>query len=57
MLMRSENGTEAGGFRTRTTAATEGSKTSAVADAGVGGELGTEESDPGKGNACAKASR
>lgn len=55
MLTRSENGTEVGGFRTRT--ASEGSKTSAVADAGVGGELGAEESGPGKGNACAKASR
>ena len=56
MLTRSENRMEAAEFRTRTTAS-EGSKTSAVAAAGVGGELGAEESDPGKGQACAKASR
>ena len=33
---------EAGGFRTRTTVS-EGSKTNAVADTGVGGELGVKK--------------
>lgn len=56
MLMKSENGMEAGGFRTRTTVS-EGSKTNAVADTGVGGELGVKKSDTDKGNVCVKASR
>lgn len=44
---------EAEGFRT----VPEGSKTNAVADTGVGGELGVKKSDTDKGNVCVKASR
>lgn len=42
MLTRSENGMEAGGFRTRTTVS-EGSKTNAVADNWGWGRTGRKE--------------